>query len=74
MKVDIRAIKKTSAVIDRDVQAIFTKAEIKARTKGTSNDLIINIDKTIVDISSDEEFEAFIIDKEVMKEVMNMSK
>ena len=81
MKVDIQAIEKVNAVIDRDVQAIQTKVEAKAKTKGAailtrveakaktkgaSNDLIVNIDKTAIEVSSDDEFEAFIMDEEVM--------
>ena len=79
MKTDIQAIEKASAVIDRDVQAILTRAEVltrvgaKAKTN-TSNDLIVNIDKTAIDVSSDEEFEAFTTDEEAMEEAMNMSK
>ena len=89
MEADIQAIKKASAVINRDVQAILTRAEAKAKTKraailtragakakpntNASNDLIVNIDKTAIDVSSDEEFEVFITDEEVMEEAMNMS-
>ena len=60
-------------IINRDVQAILTRAGAKARTKGASNDLIVNTDKTAIEVSSDSEFEAFITDEEAMKEVMNMS-
>ena len=67
MEADIQAIEEASAVIDRDVQAILTTAGVKARTKGTSNDLIVNTDKTAIEVSSDGEFEAFIIDEEVKK-------
>ena len=67
MKADIQAIEETSAVINRDVQAILTRAEVKARTKGASNDFIVNTDKTAIEVSSDGEFEAFIIDEEVKK-------
>ena len=88
MKADIQAIEDASAVIDRDVQAkltragakaktkeaaILTTAGAKAKTKEASNDLIVNIDKTAIEVSSDGEFEAFITDEEVMKEAMNMS-
>ena len=73
MKTDIQAIEKTSAVINRDVQAILTKAEVKARTKGASNNLIVDTNKTAIEISSDDEFEAFTTDEETMKEAMNMS-
>ena len=66
MKADIQAIEKASAVIDRDVQAILTRAGAKANTKGASNDLIVNIDKTAIEVSSDDEFEAFITDEEIM--------
>ena len=81
MKADIQAIEEASAVIDRDVQAILTRAEAKAKTKGAAistraeakaktkgvrNDLIVNTDKTVIEVSSDGEFEAFIIDEEVM--------
>ena len=34
MEADIQAIEEASAVIDRDVQAILTRAEAKAKTKG----------------------------------------
>ena len=61
MKADIQAIEKASAVIDRDVQAILTRAGAKA-----SNDLIVNTDKAAIEVSSDDEFEAFTIDEEVM--------
>ena len=85
MKTDIQAIEKISAVIDRDVQAtltrieiltrveVLTKAEAKTKTN-INNDFIVNIDKTIIDVSNDKKFEAFIIDEEVMKEAMNMSR
>ena len=79
MKADIQAIKKASAVIDRDVQAILTRAgvltraEAKAKTNiNASNDLIVNTDKTAIVVSNDEEFEVFTIKEEVMKEAMNM--
>ena len=79
MKADIQAIEEASAVIDRDVQAILTRAEVltragaKAKTN-TRNDLIVNTDKTAIDVSSDEEFEAFTTDEGVMEEAMNMFK
>ena len=67
IKVDIQAIKKESAVINRDIQEILTRAEVKAKTKkASSNDFIVNINKTIIEVSSDDEFETFIIDEEVM--------
>ena len=66
MKADIQTIEKASAVINRDVQTILTKTEVKARTKGASNDLIVNTDKTAIEISSDGEFEAFTTDEEAM--------
>ena len=66
------------------VQAILTRAEAKAKTKGAtiltragtkaSNDLIVNTDKTAIEVNSDEEFEAFTTDEEVMEEAMNMFK
>ena len=74
MEADIQAIEEASAVIDRDVQAILTRAGVKARTKGASNDLIVNTDKTAIEVSSDGEFEAFTTDEEAMKEAMNMSR
>ena len=81
MKADIQAIEEASAVIDRDVQAILTRAGVltragaKAKTNiNASNDLIVNTDKTAIDVSSDEEFEASTTDEEVMEEAMNMSR
>ena len=75
MKVDIQAIEEASAVIDRDVQVILTRAGAKAKTNiNASNDFIVNTDKTVIDVSSDEEFEAFITDEEAMEEAMNMSR
>ena len=73
MKTNIQTIEKTIAVIDRDVQAILTKAKTKTKTN-ISNDFIVNIDKTIIDVSNNEKFKTFIIDEEIMKEVLNMSK
>ena len=88
MKADIQTIEKTSAIIDRDVQAILIKAEVKTKTKratiltraevkaktniNASNNLIVNIDKTIINVSSNKKFKTFIIDEEIMKEVMNI--
>ena len=72
MKADIQTIKKANAIINRDVQAILTKAEVKAKTKKASNDLIVNTNKTIIKINSDDEFEAFTTDEKIMKEIMNM--
>ena len=67
MKANIQTIEKKSAVIDRDIQEILTRVEVKAKTKkASSNDFIVNIDKTTIEVSSDDEFEAFIIDEEVM--------
>ena len=61
MKADIQAIEETSAVIDRDVQAILTRVGAKA-----SNDLIVNTDKAAIEVSSDDEFEASTTDEEAM--------
>ena len=67
MKTDIQAIEKKSAVIDRDIQEILIRAEVKAKTKKASNNnFIVNIDKTTIEISSDDEFKIFIIDEKVM--------
>ena len=76
MEAGIQATEEASAVIDRDVQAILTRAGAKAKTKGAailtragakaSNDLIVNTDKTAVEVSSDDEFEAFTTDEEAM--------
>ena len=63
---DTVAIMK-AAIQTIDVQAILTRAGAKVKPKGaailttninTSNDLIVNTDKTVIDVSSDEEFEA----------------
>ena len=72
METDIQVIEKASAAINRDVQAILTRAGAKARTKGASNDLIVNTNKTAIEINSDGEFEAFTTDEEVTEEAMNM--
>ena len=81
MEADIQAIEEASAIIDRDVQAILTRAGVltragaKAKTNiNASNDFIVNTDKTAIDVSSDDEFEAFITDEEAMEEAMNMSR
>ena len=77
IKADIQVIEKTSAVINRNVQAILTRVDILTNTKAKAktninNNLIVNIDKTIIDVSNNKKFEVFIIDEEVMKEVMNI--
>ena len=59
MKADIQAIEEASALMYRDVQAILTRVGVKAKTKGASNDFIVNTDKTVIEVSSDDEFCSF---------------
>ena len=52
---------------------MLTKVKSKTKTN-INNDLIVNINKIIINVNNNEKFKIFIIDEKMMKEVMNMFK